>query len=233
MDSVNSDFIKRKEEVNEYFSFLEKLNNDNIKLNYTKENTTKEFIISTKLQRIFIANTFLLLYNLVESTIRNSIVTIYNKIQDDEIIYNDLSEKIKQIWLHKNGKKFSIYSSDNTIEVNLQNIINDIINNEIIMLTKDDIHISGNIDAQEIRKLADKIGFEKSNNGRHLVDIKEKRNRLAHGEHTFHDIGKDFTYNDLNNYKETTFIHLEDVIDKIKNFIDDEKYKIQQNIGSQ
>ena len=233
MDSVYSDFNKRKDEVNEYFSFLEKLNNDNIKLNFTKENTTEEFIISTKLQRIFVANTFLLLYNLVESTIRNSIVTIYNKIQDDEIIYNDLSEKIKQIWLHKNGKKFSIYSSDNTIEVNLQNIINDIINNEIIMLTKDDIHISGNIDAKEIRKIADKIGFEVSSNGRHLVDIKEKRNRLAHGEHTFHDIGKDFTYNDLNMYKETTFIHLEDVINKIKNFIDDEKYKIQQNIGMQ
>lgn len=233
MDSVDSDFNKRKDEVNEYFSFLEKLNNENIKLNYTKENATEEFIISTKLQRIFIANTFLLLYNLVESTIRNSMVTIYNKIQDDEIIYNDLSEKIKQIWLHKNGKRFSIYSSDNTIEVNLQNIINDIINNEIVMLTKDDIHISGNIDAQEIRKLADKIGFEVSSNGRHLVDIKEKRNRLAHGEHTFHDIGKDFTYNDLNTYKETTFIHLEDVINKIKKFIDDEKYKIQQNIGTQ
>jgi len=227
MDSVNSDFNKRKDEVNEYFSFLEKLNNENIKLNYTKENTTEEFIISTKLQRIFIANTFLLLYNLVESTIRNSIVAIYNKIQDDEIIYNDLSEKIKQIWLHKNGKKFSIYSNNNTIEVNLQNIINDIINKEIILLTKDDIHISGNIDALEIRKLANKIGFEKSINGRHLVDIKEKRNRLAHGEHTFHDIGKDFTYNDLNNYKETTFIYLEDVIHKIKNFIDYEKYKRQ------
>ena len=227
MDSVNSDFNKRKDEVNEYFSFLEKLNNENIKLNYTKENTTEEFIISTKLQRIFIANTFLLLYNLVESTIRNSIVAIYNKIQDDEIIYNDLSEKIKQIWLHKNGKKFSIYSSDNTIEVNLQNIINDIIHNKIILLTKDDINISGNIDAREIRNLANKIGFEVSSNGRHLVDIKEKRNRLAHGEHTFHDIGKDFTYNDLNNYKETTFIYLEDVIHKIKNFIDYEKYKRQ------
>jgi len=233
MDNVDSDFSKRKNEIEEYFSFLEKLNNENIKLSYTKENDIEEFIISTKLQRIFVANTFLLLYNLVESTIRNSIVTIYNKIEEDEVIYTNLSEKIKQIWLHKNGKKFSIYSSDNTIEVNLQNIINDIINNEIIMLTKDDIHISGNIDAQEIRKLADKIGFEVSPNGRHLVEIKDKRNRLAHGEHTFHDIGKDFTYNDLNTYKETTFIHLEDVINKIKNFIDDEKYKIQQNIGSQ
>jgi len=226
MDSVDSDFNKRKDEVNEYFSFLEKLNNDSIKLNYIKENTTEEFIISKKLQRIFIANTFLLLYNLIESTIRNSIVTIYNKIEDDGITYNNLSEKIKQIWLHKNGKRFSIHDKDNTIEVNLQNIINDIINNEIILLTKDDIHISGNIDAQEIRSLAGKIGFEISSNGRDLVKIKDKRNRLAHGEHTFHDVGKDFTYNDLKTYKETTFIHLEDVIHKIKKFIDDEKYKI-------
>jgi len=225
MDSVNSDFNKRKDEVNEYFSFLEKLNNDHIKLKYIKENTTEEFVISTKLQRIFIANTFLLLYNLIESTIRNSIVTIYNKIQDDEITYTNLSEKIKQIWLHKNGKKFSIHNTDNTIEVNLQNIIKDIINDEIIMLTKDDIHISGNIDAQEIRNLADKIGFETSNNGRYLENIKEKRNRLAHGEHTFHDIGKDFTYNDLDTYKKTTFIHLEDVIGKIKTFIDGKKYQ--------
>jgi ribonucleotide reductase beta subunit family protein with ferritin-like domain len=96
MDSVDSDFNKRKDEVNEYFSFLEKLNNDSIKLNYIKENTIEEFIISTKLHNIFIANTFLLLYNLVESTIRNSIVTIYNKIQDDEITYNNLSEEIKK-----------------------------------------------------------------------------------------------------------------------------------------
>lgn len=227
MDSVNSDFNKRKSEVNEYFYFLEKLNNDNINLSYINKNGVQEFAISAKLQRIFIANTFLLLYNLVESTIRNSIVTIYTKIQDDETVYNDLSEKIKQIWLHKNGKKFSIYSNDNTIEINLQKIINDVVNNKIIKLTKDDIHISGNIDAQEIRNLADKIGFEPSSNGRQLVDIKEKRNRLAHGEHTFHDVGKDFTYNDLSAYKETTFTHLEDVISKIKNFIDEEKYKMR------
>ena len=229
MDSVNSDFDKRKDEINEYFSFLEKMNYENIKLTYTKENSTEEFIISTKLQRIFIANTFLLLYNLVESTIRNSIVAIYNKIKDDEIIYDDLSEEIKQIWLHKNSKKFSIYSNDNTIEVNLHNIINDIINREIIILTKDDIYISGNIDAQEIRKLAKKIGFKESSDGRHLVEIKEKRNRLAHGEHTFHDVGKDFTYNDLNEYKENTITYLEDVINKINEFITNKKYKIEEN----
>jgi len=226
MDSTISDFDKRKDEINEYFSFLEKFNYDNITIKYSNANDVIEVKISAKLQRIFIANTFLLLYNLIESTIRNSILTIYSKIQDEQITYNNLSEKIKQIWLHKNGKILSIYSNDNTVELNLEKIINDIINNEIVTLTKDDIYISGNIDAQEIRNLANKIGFEISSNGRYLVDIKEKRNRLSHGEHTFHDVGKDFTYNDLTSYKETTFSHLEDVILKIKKFIDDENYKI-------
>lgn len=206
MDSTKSDFIKRKDEIDEYFSFLNILDEDEVLI--------KGENVSRKLQRIFIANTFLLLYNLIESTVRNSILEIYKKIQDDEVTYQNLSEKIKNIWLHKNKN----------IENRLENIIQDIINHEIIILTDKDIHISGNIDAQEIRNLAKKIGFEESNNGRHLENIKEKRNRLAHGEHTFHDVGRDYTYNDLNQYKENTFQYLEDVIDKIENFIENKKY---------
>jgi len=234
MDNTRIDFEKRKEEVNEYFKFLEMLNYENVSLKYKIMNSTEEVQISPKLQRIFIANTFLLLYNLVESTVRNSIMEIYNKIQDDEISYQYLSEKIKQIWLEKQRKTFSIKeevddSLQKSIQKKLQTIVEDIINIEIIVLTNEDIHISGNIDAQEIRNLANKIGFGISSDGRHLNDIMKKRNHLAHGERTFHDIGKDFTYNELNNYKQNTFEHLEDVIDKIKLFIDDTKYKVEQN----
>lgn len=229
MDNTKSNFLKRKDEIDEYFSFLEILNNDNVSLKYNNINGVQEVQMSPKLHKIFIANTFLLLYNIVESTVRNSIVEIYNKIQDDEISYKHLSEKIKQIWLQKKRKTFIIKDEgDESIEKKLQNIIEEIINIEIIVLTEKDIHISGNIDAQEIRNLANKIGFEISGDGRHLEDIKVKRNRLAHGEQTFHDIGKDFTYNELNNYKQNTFDHLEDVIGKIKLFIDDKKYKFQQ-----
>ncbi len=229
MDNTKSDFIKRKDEIDEYFSFLEILNNDNISIKYSTIDGNEETQISLKLQRIFIANTFLLLYNLVESTVRNSIMEIYNKIQDDEISYNYLSEKIKQIWLEKQRKTFALKeegddSLQKNIENKLHNIIENIINIEIIVLTNKDIHISGNIDAQEIRNLANKIGFENSNNGRYLKKIKDKRNRLAHGEQTFHDVGKDITYNDLNLYKENTFLHLEDVISKIETFINNKKY---------
>ena len=219
MDNTKSNFMKRKEEINEYFSFLEVLNRDKVFLDEER--------VSIKLHKIFIANTFLLLYNLVESTIRNSIVEIYNKIKDDELKYINLSEKIKQIWLYKQKKRFTENEeeTDKSIQKKLEDIIQEIVNEEIIVLTKEDIHISGNIDAQEIRNLAKKIGFGKSSNGRNLLDIKEKRNRLAHGEHTFHDVGKDFTYGELNTYKENTFEHLLDVISKIETFIENKKYK--------
>lgn len=219
MDSTKSDFEKRKEEIDEYFSFLKMLDVNKVSINGERA--------SQKLQRIFIANTFLLLYNLVESTVRNSIIEIYNQIKDDELKYIDISDKIKQIWLHKKRKTFTTNDEndeDKSIEKKLENIIQEIVNSEIIILTDKDIPISGNIDAQEIRNLAQKIGFETSNNGRDLVNIKEKRNRLAHGEHTFHDVGKNFTYNELNNFKENTFDHLEDVINKIETFIEEKKY---------
>ncbi len=176
MDNTKSDFIKRKDEIDEYFSFLEILNNDNISIKYSTIDGNEETQISLKLQRIFIANTFLLLYNLVESTVRNSIMEIYNKIQDDEISYNYLSEKIKQIWLEKQRKTFALKeegddSLQKNIENKLHNIIENIINIEIIVLTN-----------------------------------------------------KDITYNDLNLYKENTFLHLEDVISKIETFISNKKY---------
>ena len=227
MDNTKSDFLKRREEINDYFSFLEALNRDKVYVNEER--------VSIKLHRIFIANTFLLLYNLVESTVRNSIIEIYNKIEDDELTYQNISSNIKKIWLNK--KKKHIISNeeesneeDKSIDKKLEIIIQDIVNNEIIILTNKDINISGNIDAQEIRKLAKKIGFENSTNGRDLLNIKEKRNRLAHGEHTFHDVGKDFTYGDLNTYKENTFEHLEDVIGKIETFINDKKYKLEESL---
>ena len=230
MDNTKSDFRKRKDEIDEYFSFLSILNNDNVSIKYSTIYGDEEMQMSVKLQGIFIANTFLLLYNLVESTIRNSIIDIYNKIKYDELKYIDLSQNIKQIWLHK--KKQTLISNEGenknkSIERKLESIIDDIVNDEIIILTNEDIHISGNIDAQEIRNLSKKIGFEKSRNGRDLKEIKEKRNRLAHGEHTFHDVGKNFTYNDLYRFKENTFEHLNDVIEKIEIFITNEKYLLQ------
>lgn len=99
-----------------------------------------------------------------------------------------------------------------------------IVNDHIIRLETDCIRISGNIDAKEIRNIANQIGFESSENGRDLVTIKEKRNHLAHGEKSFSEVGRDYSINDLISFKDSTYSHLEDVIEKITSYVSNRNY---------
>lgn len=226
MDDTRSDFENRKNEIEEYFRFLVIFNHDDIQLRYNTTNKTLHFPISRKLQTMFIANAFLILYNLIEATIRNSIIDIYDKIKEDDISYKELSENLKLIWVKQQTTNLKQGAFQQvTLQKGVYTIAESILTKETIKLTSDSIDISGNIDAQKIRELASKIGFTASENGRSLVGIKEKRNRLAHGEHTFHEVGKDFTPNELNDFKLETFSYLTDVMDKIESFIDDEAYK--------
>ncbi len=226
MDNAKIDFDYRKIEVEDYFSFLKIMNSDNTLIRYVNGTETKEEKISNKLQTMFIANAFLILYNLIESTVRNSIVEIYNKIEEDKNSYENLSESLQKIWINQNinNLKEGTYNHGTLLKT-VQKIAQDILTKETIALSKDNINIAGNIDAQKIRALAEYIGFEKTSNGRNLQNIKDKRNRLAHGEQTFYDVGKDFTFDELNKFKHEAFDYLSDVINKIEKFILDRKYK--------
>lgn len=230
MDNTKENFEIRKKEIENYFTFLLIIDNDDTLLKYKKEMVLTEEKVSKDIQRILIANSFLILYNLIESTVRNSILAIYEKIKEDEVGYIELSSSLKKIWLQQRTKNLKEGNfKQGTLHINIQDIINSIVDNEIIALTQDDINIAGNIDADKIRNLAKEIGFEKSaneKNGQNLVTIKHKRNGLAHGNFTFYDVGKDYTVNDLNTYKQETFLYLSDVIQNIEIFINDKKYKV-------
>ncbi len=229
MDSTKGDFELRKKEVENYFLFLDILDKETTLLKYVKDGEIIEEGISKDTQRTLIANSFLILYNLIEATIRNSIIEIYDKIQEDEITYNKLSESLKKIWLKSKTKNLKEGNFNiQTLQSNVESIINNVIDNEIILLTKDDIDISGNIDADKIRTLAKEIGFDKTSNGSNLATIKNKRNGLAHGNHTFYDVGKDFTVNEIGLFKNETFLYLADVIANIEKFINEKKYQILQ-----
>ena len=98
MDKTQLDFDKRKDEVENYFSFLSILGDDeNTRLKYKKVDDLVEEKISIQLQNILIANGFLLLYNVIEATVRHSILEIYYAIEDNEISFEQLSESLKKI----------------------------------------------------------------------------------------------------------------------------------------
>ena len=225
MISTKLDFEERKEEIENYIRFLKIFDDDETKIHYIENKETVQEGIQNQFQTILIANAFLILYNLIESTIRNTIIAIYKSIFIRGESYGTLTTKLKQIWIKQetanlNGSTFRL----DTMHDNIYEIAERIINGEPLMFSNESLDISGNIDAQKIRDIAKKIGFEPSPNGRNLLIIKNKRNRLAHGEQTFYTVGRDFSVKDIDGFKEEVFNYLTAVMDEVDEFISKKGY---------
>ena len=206
MESVIDIFNERKEEVNVYFNYI-KNSQDNV------EHTVNKILKS---------NLILMLYNLVESSIANSIEEIHTSINSRGNNFDELNDKIKLLLLKQ---------LKNTSFSRITNNINGIAKAVILEGFSKNKISNGNIDNDEISKISNKYGFsnrttyEKTKSGACLKEIKNKRNDLAHGTFSFTDVGKDYSVEDLESKKEETINYLEDILDNIKVFIADEKYK--------
>ena len=238
------EFNNRLAEVNKYFDFLEKIESEyKILMNHSK---TLSFTIDDELLKILKANGFLILYNLIEATILNSIIAIFDEIKVDNLIYAKVSEKIKKYWF-KNKYKHSDAIKDENLNNKFYILVEEVISNITLEIIKDRIEYGGNIDARRIKEISDSLGinlitthYKKENHGEALLKICKKRNDLAHGVYSFSDIGKDITYNGtvvtsgttpiitnfgLKHFKQFTEEHLEKYIESVENFIRLKSYK--------
>ena len=221
MNNARNEYQKRLHEVDLYFDTLQLLDKGTCTIkcvNILGEEEMKE--VDTELSTILKANGFLLLYNLIEATIKNSIDAVLNSIHTSTVTYRDLSDNLKKIWIKQESK--SINGEKNFEKV--MAIAKAILDNEILSFERDCINISGNIDAQKIREILKQFGGNEISDGRDLKTIKDKRNNLAHGEFTFSEIGRDYTVRDLIDYKNETKDYLLNVLDEMQDYIGNQKY---------
>lgn len=229
MHSVKLDFSKRQSEVEEYLNFVTTLTSEvkgaKLKYNSYSSNKREKLKISDQLQKVLIANGFLLLYNLIEATMRNSLSEIFDKVSDDGLDYGQLSQNLKEIWISHSTKNLSSNFKSEKLTQTVQSIADSVLDEETITLDKDKLDFSGNLDARKIRSLAAKYGFNQTSmNAENLATIKNKRNYLAHGDYSFSEIGKDYSSGDLKDFKNETIAFLSDVIIQIETYIRDKKY---------
>ncbi len=211
MISVWTDYDNRVDEINLYFDFLNNYNND-----------------SDELFKILKANGFLLIYNLIESTVRNALEEIHSSLNSESLAYDEVIDEIKSIWIDFNFKKFKNLSAKNIAnEINQigQGIINVTYSDYIDKVKSGDI--SGNLDRRKIEVLAEKYNFKKNTriNGADLHKVKNNRNRLAHGEVSFKDLGKSYEKNELNKIKRICELYLKEMLLKIDSYINEKGYK--------
>lgn len=231
MEIVKELFKDRKNEVDLYFRFINIFSKINIK---DKDSFSKND--KNDLENILKANSLLLLYNLVESTLISSIEKIYTTFEEEKITYNEVRDEIKDIWFnYKFSFAYDKKAHFETYKDTAKNIINSIISNETIELNRRAIGISGNLDADKIRMVCRNHGIEfKSPNechgGEKLSKVKEERNSLAHGTHSFVECGRYYTYENIQSIRIEVEKFLEGFIDAIENYYKNKDYLRKNNI---
>ncbi|MEY4927387.1 MAG: hypothetical protein RI894_1823 [Bacteroidota bacterium] len=272
--NLRTDFETRKKEIEAYFELLQFLDSSTTE-NRLSNTEAQTFTIDLDLYKVMKANTFLMLYNLMEGTVVEGLNTIFLHINEQGLERKELSELYQIIWLEYKSNLIKKLESLKPDQYNpfapylLSNAIQDLdifevkdfkpkpnpkeqnptlnadlsgYNAYIELVGKD---ISGNLDAREIRKLFPKYGIniedvalivedaddtrdETRLDTKHILKVKNYRNKLAHGEESYTKIGAREGFFEINKIRKHVFKYLDEIVDSIENFLNDEKYKKSQ-----
>lgn len=237
--NLREEFENRKDEIEVYFEILRLIELDRPKLVAFDfiENKEESIIFDNKKINIVRASTCLLIYNLIESTVYNSVCTIFDdinsSIHNPKLKYFDLIDQIKKYWIQ------NVWKNDETMkEESIQSKFLELSNrifNDSLVLASNTIKNGGSLDAKKIRETLESLGidtriiardYDANRQGEVFKQIKNHRNWLAHGQKSFDEIGRDYPYQKLETWKKYVIEHLEKYILSVEDYICNQRYKI-------
>ena len=216
-------FNELSEEVSKYFIFLQDLEQGKVKLIKEIQGNNKANKIDVELENTLKGSAYLLLYNLIESTMKNAIEAIFQELQEKDVSFDKIRPELKKIILVNLKRR----NPDKILE-KIQDISLDIVS---IGFNKEEL-FTGNIDSKLIRETAKKYGFDSQTDDKkrtndknsYLRLIKNNRNDLAHGNKPFGDVGKSKTADELIEIKKTIVEYLKGILENIETYIDNKEY---------
>lgn len=217
---VRADFDERKLEVENYFRCVADLAEERW---FISANPSKGGVLATAdenelLMKTFKASCFLLLYNLVEATTKNSVQAIYDEFKLHGTTYDQCRNEIKRIAI-KNIKREKLGIDE--IYVRLGIVAEHIMTEPF---SKDSL-LSGNVDANSLKNLAKEYGFHAPGSRcDKFKDVKENRNYLAHGNKTFNEVGRDYAVGDLILIKDQVIRFLGKFIENVEDYLTNQLY---------
>ncbi|ETD72982.1 hypothetical protein V757_00965 [Pelistega indica] len=246
MKSVRNLMSNRETEINAFFDLLDFMHQHNkrglptIFSNETSENPAT-FNLESQHLHMLTATAYLLLYNYVEAVVTQCLEALSKKIKTEQKSILEFTETIQKEWVVQ-----KILPNDQSI--NVERIITRIINEfKTIHSQIDDLKISkgggGNFDNEAIHKLCDRlcINFKTSrkiseNLHRYkdyafsekkmsfMKEVRDFRNKLAHGELSFMELGRNCQIDRLNHTKQVIFDYMESFIDSVESHINEKGF---------
>lgn len=218
MIRVQQDFRDRVCEIEAYFNFVIDVDHGDTLLIKKGESLEPAYQSQEQgdLVRTFKATAFLLLYNLMESTVSNAIEAIFDELSNHVISFDSCRQEIRRVVL-SNLKQHNV----NDILPELNRLSSDIVTKTF---RKSKI-FSGNVDARKIKEVANEYGFaHPSADGESLLTVKSSRNDLAHGSKSFAEVGRDYTVAELKGMKDKVIAYLNAMLINVASYIAHQHY---------
>lgn len=164
----------------------------------------------------------LLLYNAIESTATIVLERVHDVLARET--YSNLRPEIRKIWTEYFFQKHSEKSRYSHLEGTISGEtkfpkLSDFLDHVTLF--------SGNLDGRAISELLTKYGIGSLNTGDRakLLDIKSKRNKIAHGEEMFKEACRNYTVAEMGSYQAACFNALESVLDQADEYIAQKRFR--------
>ena len=226
MHSIKREINTRKVEIENIIHFLQ----------YIQDNSESIFIGNEVFDKLMVqtsikASTTLMLCNLVESTMTKCLNRIHEILKDENIKYDKLNKCIKKMLLVY--YRYALNKNNNIVDSTeyMMSMIDVIRQNDTFSVSYDDMEkfyplYSGNLDSRKITSILNKYGIVFDKTETELRNIKDYRNKLAHGESSFEEIGRQLTIQQIEVMCTKTVTYLEEMVNVLQEYIDGKKYRI-------
>lgn len=220
MDDLLDDLTKREEEIEEYFKLIHFVNGEVI-----SNGSGEQFEVNPLLIKTLKGAVFLLIYNLIESTMREAVSSIHDSISSSNLGYDDIRVSLqKELWKRAKNNNITlddiVSGTSSGVSLGFHNAT-----------FRPKNLFSGNITREEIKKIAKIYGFSertdarKTAKGERLEEVKNNRNDLAHGNKTFSEVGAANTISELEVLYNTVIHYIYEIVDNIMECVDKKQYQ--------
>lgn len=234
MAALQARFRDRLKEVDHYLEMLEAMEIELIhnRANWKSGRKRLPKVLGEELSlKLLKANAFLLMYSLVEATVRDSVESIWEAVALSKTSAMNLLPEMRDVWVGSEfRKKDSFSASGANYREAASAILKSIANSDVPKIAFKRVGIGGNVSVETIVDLCARHGVnfnapKNTRGGTDLNVLKEKRNTLAHGEQSFEDVGSRYTVSDLKEMRIRVAVYLRQYVRRVEKYIENTSYK--------
>lgn len=184
--------------------------------------------LNVEIIQIFRATFYLVLYNLIESTINDIIREYKETVSSEKLTIDKLSPQARAIYIDGIiGNK----SSEDSLSKIIENIVKNVIDGKNVAIERTKFNVSGNVNYEFFNQVMSslgcggKISVNKEDIANCMEKVKNYRNNLAHGNISFVSVGRAQTVTDMKKEYDLITTYLQEVIEGLITHLDKKKYK--------